>query len=213
MAEYDKDYHRSKHQYLHNESYYKARARLALTKYFSGVSKNSQVLEFGCGLGQNIFLLSNRAGYDVSEYARKFCKKKGIKTYDDFMKIPDNSFDVVFSCHVLEHLESPLDNLKQLKTKLKKSGKLVLVLPTEKHKKVNFEPDKNQHLYCWNFRTINNLLSRAGFTVTSNKYLRGKAYRKLLFISRISFPLYRFFTTMAAFLGGNKEMKIVAVKK
>ena len=212
MKGYEKEYHTDKHRYLHNDEYYKARAKLTLKKYFNNVQRGQSVLEFGCGMGQNIYYLPNAYGYDISSYALQKCREKRIKVYNDFDKVPENSFDVVFSCHVLEHLEDPLKNIKQLRKKLKKDGKLILVLPVEKHRKASFRPDKNQHLYSWNFRTINNLLAKSGFKVTENEYLRGKAYMKLLPFSSISFGLYSFLTGFAGLFGG-KEMKIVAVKK
>lgn len=214
MNGYEKEYHLALHSYLYSsKEYYDARAKLAYLKYFKGVSKSSKVLEFGCGLGQNIYLIPNAWGYDISKFSLNFAKSKGINATDNLKKIKDSSFDVVISCHVLEHLENPLEALKLMKQKLKKGGKLILVLPVEKQQRVEMKMDSSQHLYCWNFRTINNLLIKAGFRPIENSYLRGAGYKKLLPISRISFKLYDFLTRFLSFLTCEKDMKIIALKK
>ena len=210
-ANYENDYHNCLHKYLiTDESYYKARARLALVKYFKGIPKNSKILEFGCGVGQNIYMLKNAIGYDISNYSLNIAKSKGVNIIGNIKDIKNNSCDVVFSSHVLEHVENPIETLKLIKSKIKEGGKLILVLPVEKHAKVDFNMDVNQHLYAWNFRTINNLLIKAGFKVIKNEFAYGTAYHKLLFVSKVNFRLYHWLTKLAGFVKGSKEMIIVA---
>jgi len=212
---YEKEYHENVHNNLYaNEIYYWARAKLSFKKYFSKIKniQNLKVLEFGVGLGQNIILLKNRKAYDISKFALEQCKKRGIEIIDDEKKIP-NDFDIVFSCHCLEHLDLPLENLKFLRNKLKARGVLILIIPKLPHQKASFEPDKHYELHSWNFRTINNLLDRAGFKVVLNRYHYGTMYSKLLFLSAVSFKLYEFATWLAGRLLNRVEIKVVAVKK
>ena len=214
MKEYETEYHKKLHGHLYsNKKYYNLKAKLALSKYFKGIPKDKKILEYGCGLGQNIYLLQNAIGYDISEFSLDFARKKGIKVTNDIKVIKDESCDIVFSAHVLEHLENPLETLKLMQKKLKKGGKLILVLPVEKHGKANFKLDDSQHLYCWNFRTINNLLINAGFQPIKNSYFGGAGYGKLLSISKINLNLYVLLTRFISFLYNAKEMKIIAIKK
>lgn len=214
MNSYEKEYHSILHKHLYVSSkYYTARAKIALKKYFEGISKEDRTLDFGCGMGQNIVFLKNAIGYDISKFSLDFCSKKGIKVTNKLSNIKDNSFEVIFSSHVLEHLENPFKAIQIMKKKLKKRGKLILILPVEKYKKGKFILDKNQHLYCWNFQTINNLLIKLGFTIIENKYLYGTGYKKLLFLNKLSFKLYNLFTKLIALILNIKEMKIVAIKK
>ena len=210
---YEKDYHLEKHGYLHNdEEYYLARAKVAKHDYFNYyLDKNKKILEHGVGLGKNIYYFKNAVGYDVSKFAVDFCKKKGINATIDFNEIKDNSFDIVFSCHVLEHLENPLNVLKQMRKKLNYHGQLILILPIDKWKKPDLN-DKDQHLYNWNFNTITNLLVRAGFYPFEYKIIRRTGFKKLLPFSRISFGLYLFLTKLAARVVGSRHMMIVAQK-
>lgn len=214
MKDYEKDYHLMKHNYLYNDAeYYLVRAKIALAKYFKETKSKSSILDYGCGLGQNIFLVNNSAGYDISDFALDFCRKKGINVTKNLKNLKNNSFDIVFSCGVLEHLENPLKELMMMKSKLKEKGKLILSIPLEKLKKKTFEPDINQHLFCWNYQTMTNLLSRAGFIPVNYKTIRMTGFKKLLPISRVSFKLYLFLTKCLAIIVGSKHLKVIAVKK
>ncbi len=211
-VDYEENYHTHRHNNHANDAYYEARARIALDKFFSRVDKNSRILDFGCGLGQNIYYLPNASGYDVSQFGVDFCKSKGINATNDLESLEDESFDIVFSAHVLEHHPYPKTMLEDIYKKLKKGKDLILVIPFERHGKGQFELDLNQHLYCWNFQAINNLLITTGFQIQQNKYIRGAGYHRLLFLRKISYQLYRRVTNLASYLFGIKEMMIIATK-
>lgn len=213
MEGYEKEYHLLRHNYLYtNRKYYRIRSNLALKKYFKGVDRNAKVLDFGCGLGHNISLLPNAVGYDISKFSLDFCKKRGINVIENLKNIKEGSFDVVFSAHVLEHLENPSEILKMLYSKLKDGGKLILIIPAEVNVvSSKFKLSDSQHLYGWSFRSINNLLIKNNFKILENKFLRGKGYKKLLFLS-FNLKLYRGLTWLIGLTSGQKEMKIVAEK-
>ena len=210
---YEKDYHMNKHNYLYEDDYYhRVRGKVALRQYFKGIVKRTEkVLDYGCGLGQNILYVYNAVGYDISRFALDFCKKKGIDVKKN-LKDLRNDFDVVLSCEVLEHLEQPFKVLKEMNLKLKKGGKLILVLPIEKDKEP--EPfDNNQHLYSWKEQSITNLLLRAGFYPIDYKILRRTGFKRLLWLNKISFNLYLFFTWLLAIFTGSKHLRIISIKK
>lgn len=209
---YEEDYHLNKHNYLHeDEYYYRVRGKVGIEQYFKGIVKiKEKVLEYGCGLGQNIFYVFNATGYDVSKFALEFCKKKGINVTNNLKGL--KNFDVILSCEVLEHVEEPLKVLKEMNSKLRKGGKLILVIPIDKWN----EPqpfDNNQHLYNWNFNTITNLLLRAGFYPIDYKTLRRTGFKRLLWLNKISFNLYLFFTWLLAIFTSSKHMRIISIKK
>ena len=210
---YEKKYHLIKHNYLyHDEEYNKIRAMVSIKKYLKRISKDSEVLDFGCGLGQNIYLVKNSMGYDISKFSLDFCRKKGINVVNDLKELKGKKFDIVLSCEVLEHLENPLKALKQMYSKLEDRGELVLIVPVEKWRKPKMI-DENQHLYGWNYQTITNLLLRAGFLPINYKIMRMTGFKKFLPISRISFKLYLFLIKVLAIITGSRHIKIVAVKK
>ena len=212
---YEKEYHLKRHNYLHeDENYYMARAKVAREQYFKDTVKTKEkVLEYGCGLGQNISLINGAVGYDNSKFASNFCNKKGINIIKSIKEIKDGSFDVVLCCEVLEHVEQPLKILKEINSKLKKGGRLILVLPIEKEKQPQ-PSDFNQHLYSWKPQSITNLLLRVGFYPINYKTLRRTGFRKWLFLSKAGFfRLYLFFTWLSAIIFGSKHMRIISIKK
>ncbi len=210
--DYESWYHSVRHSNHFNDEYYNARAKISLTKFFFSIDKNSRVLDYGCGLGQNIYYMPNAKGYDISEFGIEFCKKKGIDATTNLDEVPDEGFDVVFSAHVLEHHPHPKAMLESICQKLKRGHNLILVIPHERHGKGKFEYDLNQHLHTWNFQAINNLLLTAGFKVIDNRYVRGAGYFRLLPLARINFGLYRFATNLVSRLFGIKEIMVIAKK-
>jgi len=210
---YEAGYHKHRHSNHSNKIYYEARAKVSLIKFFKNIDfNNTKILDFGCGMGQNIYFIPNATGYDISQYGLEFCRSKGLKVTNDLEEINDEGFDLVFSSHVLEHHPNPMKMIDDIKTKLKPGKKLILVIPYERHGKGKFELDLNQHLFNWNFQNINNLLIVSGFRIIQNSYLRGAGYSKLLFLYKINFNLYYFATNLLSRLFGIKEMLIVATK-
>jgi len=210
--DYEEWYHTERHSTHFNDDYYDARATIALTKFFKGFDLGKPVLDFGCGLGQNIYKVPNAVGYDISKFGVQFCQKKGIKATNDINQVPDESFDIVVSTHVLEHHPNPKEMLQQIFTKLRGGGTLILVIPHEVHGIPKYELDLNQHLFTWNFQAINNLLITTGFKVVKNEYIRGAGYFKLLKLAKINFKFYTSATNLLSRLSGIKEMKKLAEK-
>ena len=72
------------------------------------ISKNSSVLEFGCGTGDLIASLNSTSGvgYDPSVEMIKIAKKKHNKI-KFVTKLPQNKFDYVYMSDVVEHLDNP----------------------------------------------------------------------------------------------------------
>lgn len=210
--DYEEGYHSTRHQHHTEDAYYEARAKIAVSKFFTKEDTNSSLLDYGCGLGQNIFYHPNAKGYDISDFGLEFCRQKGLDVTDDLSQLENEGFDVVFSSHVLEHHPYPKTMLEEIHSKLKPGKKLILVIPFERHGKGKFELDLNQHLYNWNFQNINNLLLTCGFEIKENKYVRGAGYYRLLFLNKISFKLYKFTTNAVSRIFGIKEMMVVAKK-
>ena len=117
----------------------------------------STVLEAGCGVGaQTVTLASNSpqaliTSIDVSEIslaaARKAVQAAGISNvalqqaniFD--LPFPTNSFDHVFLCFVLEHLDHPVEALRALKRVLKPGGTITLI--EGDHGSTYFYPDSS----------------------------------------------------------------------
>ena len=102
-----------------------------------------KVLEAGCGVGaQTVFLARNSpstqiTSVDISpasiEQAKALVAREGINNtefrvaniFD--LPFPENSFDHIFLCFVLEHLEKPVEALAALKNVLKDGGTITVI--------------------------------------------------------------------------------------
>jgi len=209
---YDKGYHSQRHAHLIGEDdYFWARAEASARLYFSPEERSKRIFEYGCGIGQGIAALPNASGWDVSSEALEICLRRNLKVYKDIDSVPRKAWDIVLCRHVLEHLENPLEHLKLMRELIVEYGEILIVLPREKHYLASFTPDLNQHLYCWNFRAINNLLNRAGFEPHTNRYAYVLGYRALLPLRRILGPdAYFYATLIVGYLKRNGELIVRA---
>lgn len=208
---YEKDYHSIVHKnLLNNDCYYLFRAKCADKFYWKYLKGN--VLDFGCGVGQNIFLhKENSIGVEISEFALNVCKKKGINVKKNIEDIKEKSFEGILCVHVLEHIRNPHSTLENFYKILKENGRLVVVLPYSKKNKPfrMFKSDIAKHFYNWNFASINEILMDVGFTIKVNKFNYAYGYSKLYrFPFKIAIVLLTFFGRLT----GKKEMIIVAEK-
>jgi len=81
----------------------------------SQLEEDDHVLEIGCGSGEGMIFITRYynvrvLGCDVSEESIKMCRKKGLNVYkydfnEYYLDYPQSHFDVVFSQHVIEHME------------------------------------------------------------------------------------------------------------
>lgn len=141
------------------------------------IPENSSFLDVGSGSGYSMELAEKQ----------KHCKVTGIdpnpNTYGvgrnwenssifnpkykidkgDGVNLPydDNSFDVVFSSHVLEHVENKEHFLKEIRRVAKKSGILIIGVPTSSMALINMI---SQILFLSHHRIFNFILSRIGLS-------------------------------------------------
>ncbi|MHA1641393.1 MAG: methyltransferase domain-containing protein [Promethearchaeota archaeon] len=150
--------------------------------------KGNTILDVGCGAGHSMKTLKRSlfdvTGIDINDKAIKHCKQLGlnvIKMNAEKLEFDDNSFDTVFSMHLLEHL----DNVdKAIKESIRVAKLAVIhIIPLGKrvpkeHKRVYYKKDviklckkfgMNYKIYrngkyfnkfnaiLWKFRKINQL--------------------------------------------------------
>ncbi len=103
-----------------------------------------RLLDWGCGYGQMSYLLRNR-GFEVISYTieaeepspwNSFLREQNLNVVygEDPVRLPfeDESFDVVLSCGVLEHVEDESGSLTEIRRILRPEGLLiVMMLPNE----------------------------------------------------------------------------------
>jgi 2-polyprenyl-3-methyl-5-hydroxy-6-metoxy-1,4-benzoquinol methylase len=103
----------------------------------------SRVLDFGCSWGYGTYQLIEHGfdavGFEISKPRVVFGRTKLgltlIESFDDLAKLPDESFDIIFSNHVVEHLPDLNRTFAILTRLLKQKGFVFHILPNFTGKK------------------------------------------------------------------------------
>lgn len=141
------------------------------------VSPEDRVLDFGCGNGGILQRLPCREkqGVEVSPEARSVAQAAGLIVHTSIQEAADASADVVISHHALEHVPAPYEIMCEMLRIVPPGGRATLVVPAENPRAKRFRrwyKEKNQHLYSWTPLTMGNLMTLAGWTVTSAEVRR-----------------------------------------
>jgi len=100
---------------------------------------NAAILDVGTSTGTNLRMLkevgfTNFLGLDMSPEAIRWCEEKGLGAVRQgdvcAIPFPDDSFDLVLATDIIEHVDDDLQALKELQRVLKKSGRIVITVPT-----------------------------------------------------------------------------------
>lgn len=174
---------------IDNESPYRkliSNRVVEMTEKQFGGAKDVKVLDMGGGVGSDCINLAKNEYKNITYFefdgtSCKFAKyrfsKYGIASVEminESYKIPKNSFDVIISIEVLEHVKDPKGMVKEFYSYLKKEG---IAIITEGFNRI--EPNFPTHLrnnLRYSSRTIN-LFRSQGFTLVDG-YLD---FRPLIF--------------------------------
>lgn len=129
------------------------------TKYPAG----SKVLEAGCGVGAQTVMLAKNSpnaqitSIDISKdsikQAKDLVEQNGFSNIEfqtaDLFNLPfeDETFDHIFVCFVLEHLQDPIAALKSLRRVLKKGGSITVI--EGDHGSCYFYPESKEAIKAW----------------------------------------------------------------
>lgn len=141
----------------------------------------SRVLEIGSGIGNFTKLLLKNSNFVVASDIRSdylnFLKKKKAKglivSFGDIekniFKPKSNNFDSLICLNVLEHIKDDQRALLNMNKKLKKGGRLILLVPA--HQEFFGTLDQNLgHYRRYNKFNLRKKLKKANFKVVSENY-------------------------------------------
>ena len=143
-------------------------------RYVEPLTRNKKVLDLGCGVGRYLEKFSQASvGIDQSVANINQCRKRGLTVLKANLnkKLPlqKEEFEVVFASHIIEHLDSPLNFLKESNRVLEEKGIIILGLPIEKSLARilgdHYFKDHPDHLYGFSIETMKSLLHLAGFSL------------------------------------------------
>ena len=184
-----------------------------LFKFLPFLQPDDVVLDFGSGGG---YLLENlpqaqKAGLEINTAAREDALARGLTIFAQLDDVPDQFASVVISNHVLEHVESPLDELRRLKPKVRPGGRLIFVVPHQKPEEAYHEKDINMHLYTWNPMTLGNLFKAAGYEVVRVDVIQHRWPPRFIGIyQRFGERLFHVICRLYAVMTRNYQIRIVA---
>lgn len=147
------------------------------------------VLEFGCGGGQMLSLVTPRVAsieaVEVNTAAREIASRSGVRVYASLTEVPgDATYDVIVSNHVLEHVPDVGAVLRELRSRLKPGGRLVVKLPIDDARAPRQRTwdryDVDHHLHTWTPRLFANQLYDAGFEVDNIRVLTAALHHSLI---------------------------------
>ncbi len=142
--------------------------------------KTNKLLDVGCGIGYFLEEAKHR-GWEVygTEYmddAIEICEKKGITMFKgklDSNMFDKESFDVITSFEVIEHINNPIEEVMHIRVLLRKGGVFYFTTPNFNALERFILKDKYnvlaypEHLSYYTPKTIHYLLKTNGFTKLS----------------------------------------------
>jgi SAM-dependent methyltransferase len=137
-------------------------------KDFSGL----RILDFGAGRGDALTALSELGAdvYGVEPFGYDGLVEKGFKMFRTLDEIPEEfTFDGIITMDVVEHLESPWEEIKGFSRLLKEDGFIYISTPNVGSLRAKIEGEKWReavrpgHFVLFNQDSLENMLERLGY--------------------------------------------------
>lgn len=162
------------------------------------LKKNTKILDVGCYDGSFLKMLPNsinKFGIDIDKKIISEAKKKNrqIKFFcQNFEKFKSKiKFDIIVMMHVLEHLNNPLDVLKNLKKVSNINSKLIIEVPIlENHKTNQLDGFITvQHTTHFTENSLSNIMLKSGWKIIDKKKIQ--KYNGFRIICKINNELFK----------------------
>jgi len=163
-------------------------------KLIDSFKQPGRLLDVGCGMGIFLTMAKERgwevSGVDISDYATGFARERfSINCFVGRLKnanFPNNYFDVITLWDVIEHFESPLEELEEIRRILSDDGIIFFDTPNVESLMRQIAhwlyritgglfkyPVKKLyhqfHLYYFSIKTLKMLLDKSGFEIIELK--------------------------------------------
>ncbi|MHB8278405.1 MAG: class I SAM-dependent methyltransferase [Candidatus Humimicrobiaceae bacterium] len=188
-VEIKKYYPQLKYYNIYKKSFSILLSNYSLIRFINNIKKykkKGRLLDIGYGGGGLLYEMQKQGfevfGLDTSSEAFEIVNKKMGFNKNIFnceledCKFPNNYFDVITLCHVLEHLPDPKKTLYEIEKKIKDDGILIVSVPNidcfvfKVFKRFWFSLDAPRHYYHFSYDTIDKILKSTGFKVIKVNY-------------------------------------------
>lgn len=171
--------HILEHTELPTESQFFSKTLPISSEFFNGKS----ILEVGCGPAAEIHYLKEahfRVGIDPLAFEWRHLYRNGTKHIQgmgEYLPFKDETFDIVLCLNVLDHVQSPIFTLKEIKRVLKEEGVLVLWLQTYTTSKIIRKRLLNlidrPHPHHFIDGEVSFMLQKIGYSINYHQCMRG----------------------------------------
>lgn len=162
-----------------------------LDKYRMPNLSGQKVIDIGCGAGLMLKCLERYGttiGVDLSMQALEFCGKRGSTKLcqADAASLPfkDNSFDLITSLDLIEHLEGDKKALTEFLRILKPEGFLVLTVPAF-HFAWSYWDEVHHHKRRYTVKKLSAILADIGFSERKTTYTNILIFFPALIVRKI----------------------------
>ncbi|MDG6218597.1 MAG: class I SAM-dependent methyltransferase [Candidatus Thermoplasmatota archaeon] len=153
-------------------------AKRRVARFQTILHKDAHLLEIGCASGYFLSEVKKRVnsvkGIELTKDYVQYAISKGLDVRESIEEIDDESFDIIFMFHVLEHINDPIRFIEAVKKKLTPKGKLIIEVPNvddilvstykiKKHLDFYWEV---AHNYYFSKDSLGTVLERAGYSFT-----------------------------------------------
>jgi SAM-dependent methyltransferase len=133
--------------------------------------KNIKILDIGCGGGKLLFFLQG-IGFNclkgIDPFISDTIVKQGVEIKKGYVEELNEKFELLISSHQLEHVENPLEELKNIAKLMNKDSKFILRIPVvdsygwQVYKEKWLQIDAPRHINIFSRKAIYDLIDKAG---------------------------------------------------
>jgi len=149
------------------------------------IPNSNSLLNVGCGSSANASKYPDSINIDVNQEKLDYLKSKlpliNVKNMSaESLEFKDETFAHVICIELVEHLQEPEKTISEIARVLKQEGEAIIATPDYNRKwwllAEKFTPAKEQHIYHFTRKKLNDMCKEFGLICTKYKYVAGCDY-------------------------------------
>lgn len=196
----------------------------------SHLTGGQRVLDFGAGVGTFANLFKSRAlgnvdCFEIDKAQSQTLIAQGFQNFQNMDDVQDDSYDLIYSLNVFEHIENDKEILHKLSSKLKRGATLFIFVPAWQYLYSDFDK-KVGHFRRYNKKRLLSLAENSSLKVKDIFYFDIIGYilalifkvfnfspmtvttKKLVFFDKYLFPISKLLDYMFRYILGKNIIMI-----